>query len=158
MHILNTHEVIRIRTIVCQSVSENGCPSLYKFHWQKGCIRIFSHFGLHDDHSITEMMPMLPVAHARSSYTDSKITSLVPQATSSFPLFAVRILPATESWVPGLEQGSTQCDSQSCLLMIIIFFAVGHAFHMQLLCAPSCAQSAITISQSVSVAAKQCVF
>ena len=68
------------------------------------------------------------------------------------------VLPATESWVPGLEQGSTQCDSQSCLLMIIMFFAVGHAFHMQLLCALSCAQSAITISQSVSVAVKQRAF
>ena len=51
-----------------------------------------------------------------SLYGESEITSLVPQASSSFRSFAVRILPATESWTGAWEQDYTLLIRYSSLV------------------------------------------
>ena len=123
MRTLNTHEVVQIRTIVCRAFSVNGCLSLYKFHWQKATLHYdFQPFRF-------TQWPFLysnkdAVCGTLSSYTESEITSHIPRAPSSFPLFTAclqYILPATENWAGAWEQDyscSTLCESESGLLMI----------------------------------------
>ena len=70
----------------------------------------------------------------QSSYAESEITSVVPQASSSFPHY---VLPAMESWARAWEQILSACEPESFLPMATIttmkrspstFFAAGACF------------------------------
>ena len=95
---LNTREVVRTRT---------------SFHRQRGNVALgFSVISIAIPYSDEPR-----AAHGRcaqlSSYAESEITSLVPQAPSSFPSFTVR--STMESWAGACEQDyslGTQCESE----------------------------------------------
>ena len=61
-------------------------------------------------------------AHVHSLYGESEITSLISQAPS---IFAVRILPGTESWAGVWEQNLLiwYSGSESCLPVIKVVIA-----------------------------------
>ena len=100
----------------------------------------------------------------QSSYTESEITSLVPQSLSSFPSFAVR---TASNGKLGRSLGtSTQCEPESFLPMAMItamkrspstFFAAGACLPYV---ATKCtnAQSAFTTSQRVCLASIEILF
>ena len=146
MHTLNTHEVICIQTSK-SSHPVNGCPSLCKSHCQKGNIALgFSAISVYSMaipyYNKTRAacgMGFIVVRNACSkvhAYTEAEITSLIPQAPSSFPSFAVHT--ASDRKLGRNLGTSTQCESESFLPMAMIdlranFLKQVHAFHMLLL-------------------------
>ena len=105
-------------------------PSLYKFHRQKGCIRIFSHFGLHDNHSITEMMPMVPVAHAHSIYEFENHQPRSPghvQLSIVCSMYCQQRKAGCQAW----NKAALNVTHNPAFWWSQFFFAVGqHTFHM----------------------------
>ena len=104
-------------------------PSSCKFHWQC-CIRIFSHFGILDGHSLLWWSPVLPVVGAcvLAVYIQNlKSLALYPmKSPCSFPLFAVH--SASDGKLHWWEQdysSSTHCESESCSSMITIYCCRG---------------------------------
>ena len=123
-----------------------------KFHWQK--VTIFSHFGLLNGHSLLWQSPCVQL----SLYEKSEVTSLVPQASYSFPLFAVHTASdGKDGNPPSLETWPIQyCESESFMHMITAKKQSRSKFLLQLgnmwlLCALSYAPTAITTAQRVHV-------
>ena len=123
----NTHEVVLVSWVVL----ENSCLSSCKFHCNVA-LR-FSGISVYSDeaHAVCGRCAQL------SPHVESEITSLVPQAPSSFPSFAIRSASNEKNWAENWKQHysfSTQSESESCLPMIIakkqsltnfIFFCCG---------------------------------
>ena len=141
MHVrtLNTREVICIRTSKPSHLGKR-LPIVVQVSLTKRlhCVRIFSHFGSLNGHSLLRQTPCCMRA---ASYVEPEITiALFPRLRPAFHRLQY-VLSATESWAGAWEQEcpfSTQCESESCLSIITakklsvraIFLLRGHAFHM----------------------------
>ena len=105
------------------SKKKKRLPSSCKIYWQC-CIRIFSHFGILDGHSLLWWSPVLPVVGAcvLAVYIQNlKSLALYPmKSPSSFPSFALRSASDGKLhwWEPGnktIHPVLTVNQNQACL-------------------------------------------